>query len=138
MPPMSAVSAKSPSKLRKLLGDDAPSDLSALTNRPLSILRDTDSLPSFESDFNSEEISYNMEGQIRGATLNALVAKLTTHEHVDRPFNTTFLMTYRTFTTSAQLFDLLVQRYLIEPPLNMDRQRVTQWERLKGQIVRIR
>jgi son of sevenless-like protein len=55
---------------------------------------------------------------------------------VDLPFNTTFLMTYRTFTTSAQLFDLLVKRYLIQPPDNLTDQSKA-WDE-KQKFIRIR
>jgi son of sevenless-like protein len=55
----------------------------------------------------------------------------------DMMFNTTFLMTYRTFTTSAQLFDLLVKRYLIEPPEGLADQNTWAWEE-KKKFIRIR
>jgi hypothetical protein len=33
-----------------------------------------------EADYTPDDVSYNMEGQIKGGTLFALIAKLTSHE----------------------------------------------------------
>ena len=51
---------------------------------------------------------------------------------------TTFLMTYRTFTTSEDLFDLLVARYFLRPPDGLTQQQLQQWMERKQMIVQLR
>ena len=67
----------SKSKLEKLLGiSDVPSSI------PLGPrLSNREETPSFLGpDYDFSEISYNIEAQIKGGTLSALVALLTSHE----------------------------------------------------------
>lgn len=66
-----------PDKLRKLLGDDAP-PASAMVRKG-SIASTTEPTPEFlKLDF-EDEMSFGVDGQIKGGSLRALVAKLTTH-----------------------------------------------------------
>jgi son of sevenless-like protein len=51
---------------------------------------------------------------------------------------TTFLMTYRTFTTSDELFDYLVARYFLRPPADLTQQQMQQWMEKKQLIVQLR
>lgn len=51
---------------------------------------------------------------------------------------TTFLMTYRTFTTSDDLFDLLVARYFLRAPEGLTPQQMQQWMEKKQLIVQLR
>ncbi|SCV69728.1 BQ2448_1122 [Microbotryum intermedium] len=121
------------SKLAKLTGE---------SNYPtsLSLASVAETVPPWLGpDYGPDEVSYNMEGQIRGATLRALVVAGTSHEgRVDGNYLSAFLMTYRTFCTSHQLLDLLIERYKIPMPegLTPDQQKI--WETRKFKPVRAR
>lgn len=64
-------------KLAKLLGTD-PHDTSPSPSR-----RSTNSEPTpswLGSDYGPDEVSFNMEGQVKGGTLRALVVAAASHE----------------------------------------------------------
>ena len=76
--------------------------------------------------------------QIKHGTLTGLVEQLTRHDRLDSSFNRTFLLTYRSFTTASELFELLVRRFTIQPPAGINQQELAQWESCKQKPVRIR
>lgn len=56
----------------------------------------------------------------------------------DVTFLRVFLMTYRTFTTSADFFDLLIARYRLEAPAALEEDELKLWEDQKQKLVQIR
>lgn len=87
------------------------------------------------------EITYdtkNAQPQVKAGTLTGLVEQLTRHDRPDTSFNTTFLLTYRSFTTAAELFELLVQRFNIQPPQGLTRDEYNMWEDQKQKPTRFR
>ena len=147
-----AASAKSPpraAKLRKILGDDAPQAYIDKVNADFKkwYLR---------SDHAPEDLQTDPEGTVKGGTIQALVERLTTHDapgqipalgrtlyftdhtHTDTKYNKTFLMTYKSFTTTSELFDLLVARFWIQPPEGITPAELEEWKRLKQHVVRAR
>jgi son of sevenless-like protein len=88
-----------------------------------------------------EDISYDMKvqpPQLRGGTLLALVEQLTRHDKLDSSFNNTFLLTYRSFTTARELFELLVKRFQIQPPEGMVQSDYEIWRDRKQKPIRFR
>jgi son of sevenless-like protein len=67
-----------------------------------------------------------------------LVEQLTRHDRLDSPFNNTFLLTYRSFTTASELFDLLVKRFSIQPPLGLNPDEFQVWVDKKQKPIRFR
>lgn len=87
------------------------------------------------------EISYDTKvtpPQIRGGTLTGLVEQLTRHDRLDSPFNNTFLLTYRSFTTASELFEMLVKRWSIQPPYGISKEDYQVWVDKKQKPIRFR
>lgn len=56
----------------------------------------------------------------------------------DTKYNKTFLMTYKSFTTTNELFDHLVARFWTQPPETIAPAELDEWKRLKQHVVRAR
>ncbi|KAI9678538.1 MAG: hypothetical protein M1817_005595 [Caeruleum heppii] len=121
------------SKVSRILGE-VPGPVST---RP----RDSDDIPDFlRLDFENE-IAFDTKTdppQLRGGTLMALVEQLTRHDKLDSPFNNTFLLTYRSFTTANELFDMLVRRFCIQPPPGISPDDCRVWADRKQKPIRFR
>ena len=57
------------------------------------------------------DLAYDVKGQVKGGTLDALIERLTRHDMMDSTFNQTFLLTFKSFTTHEEFFEKLVGRY---------------------------
>lgn len=87
------------------------------------------------------EISYDHKStppQLRGGTLAGLVEQLTRHDRLDPAFNNTFLLTYRSFTTASELFEMLVKRWSIQPPHGLAKEDYQTWVDKKQKPIRFR
>ncbi|KAI0316803.1 ras guanine nucleotide exchange factor domain-containing protein [Amylostereum chailletii] len=128
---MNAV--KSPSradKLIRMLGD-APTHIIDKLN--------AEQKPWYlRPNYSETEIIIDPDGKVRGGTVQALVERLTAHEHSDTTFTKTFLMTYKSFTDLDTLFDLLAQRFWIQPPDGLNEKEMEEWKKLKQHIIRTR
>ncbi|ORZ06664.1 ras guanine nucleotide exchange factor domain-containing protein [Absidia repens] len=132
-PTQESEGAKSSHKLKKFFGDDVLSSDIATTKpspseRPLYL----------QYDYDLTDISFNMEGNVKGGTLAALVERLTMHDYLDMNFNNTFLLTYRSFCTSTELLDLLEARYNLIPPSDIPDEDMEIWRQKKLKLVRLR
>ncbi|KAF8158107.1 ras guanine nucleotide exchange factor domain-containing protein [Crassisporium funariophilum] len=86
----------------------------------------------------AETLTFDREGSVRGGSLTALVAVLTSKEGVfDHDFSTTLFTCFRLFTTPAVFFDELVKRYHEQRPVNLTEAQVRVWDATAG-ITRIR
>lgn len=103
--------------------------------------RDLEEEPSFLKLDYEGEISYDTKAnppQLRGGTLIALVEQLTRHDRLDSHFNNTFLLTYRSFTTASELFEMLVKRFGIQPPPGISQSDYGIWVEKKQKPIRFR
>ena len=103
--------------------------------------RDIEEEPSFLKLDYEGEISYDTKAnppQLRGGTLIALVEQLTRHDRLDSHFNNTFLLTYRSFTTASELFEMLVKRFSIQPPPGISQSEYNTWVEKKQKPIRFR
>jgi son of sevenless-like protein len=66
------------------------------------------------------------------------VEQLTRHDKLDSNFNNTFLLTYRSFTTARELFELLVKRFNIQPPEGLPPADFEVWRDRKQKPIRFR
>ena len=103
--------------------------------------RESEETPSFLRLDHEGEISYDTKAnppQLRGGTLTGLVEQLTRHDKLDSGFNNTFLLTYRSFTTASELFDMLVKRFSIQPPRGITPEDYLTWVDKKQKPIRFR
>ncbi|KTW29879.1 hypothetical protein T552_01083 [Pneumocystis carinii B80] len=90
---------------------------------------------SKEKEKNSKHILFNQEGQVIGASLYALVERMTLHDAApDAIFSCTFYLTFRLFTTPRDLAIALVERFPINKPINAD----CDWDQYYARPVRLR
>ncbi|KAJ7164624.1 ras guanine nucleotide exchange factor domain-containing protein [Mycena crocata] len=133
------VKAKSPprpsgnSKLAKILGADYAASVPTppepeLPPRPWYL----------QPTYSPTEILIDPDGTVRAGTVPALVERLTAHEQGDPTFIKSFLMTFKSFTTVDDLFDLLVQRFWIQPPPKLTPAEREEWGKLKQHVIQIR
>ena len=103
--------------------------------------RDSEEVPEYLKLDHEGEIAYDVKvdpPQLRGGTLTGLVEQLTRHDRLDSPFNNTFLLTYRSFTTAPELFELLVKRWSIQPPYGLGGADLQKWVDKKQKPIRFR
>ncbi|EJT69277.1 cell division control protein 25 [Gaeumannomyces tritici R3-111a-1] len=116
-------------KLKKLLGEDPSPQTQA------------DDTPDFLRLDYEEDISWDTKPEsptVKGGSLLALVEQLTRHDKLDSSFNNTFLLTYRSFTTARELFELLVKRFGIQPPEGLSQADFEVWRERKQKLIRFR
>ncbi|KAJ3932512.1 MAG: ras guanine nucleotide exchange factor domain-containing protein [Lentinula lateritia] len=93
----------------------------------------------FSHDYAVDDIAYNSDGVLVGATLAVLVEKLTPHDSiVDPAFSAVFFMTFRLFCTPLEVVEALIARYNLVPPLGLSHDDVLVWQQRKGLAVRLR
>lgn len=120
------------SKIRKMLGEDPT---------PAGSIQQVEETPPFLRLELEGELSWDMKTNpqsVKGGTLLALVEQLTRHDKLESSFNNTFLLTYRSFTTARELFELLVERFNIQPPENLSNVDYDIWRDRKQKPIRFR
>ncbi|CAK3797904.1 Cell division control 25 [Lecanosticta acicola] len=131
-PPAEARSSES-SKVKKFFGE--------VPTTPSIAGRDSEESPDYLKLDHEGEIAYDAKvdpPQLRGGTLTGLVEQLTRHDRLDSPFNNTFLLTYRSFTTGSELFEMLVKRWTIQPPGGLAGLDLQTWTDKKQKPIRFR
>jgi son of sevenless len=106
---------------------------------PDQLSLDSDSWLQFH-DYPPEDVSYNSDGQLVGATLRVLVEKLTPPNAsiVDPAFASIFFLTFRLFTLPAHLLQAIIERYNLLPPAGLSEEQTYIWQQRKGIPVRLR
>jgi hypothetical protein len=90
-------------------------------------------------DYSLDEVAYNTEGHLVGATMEVLVEKMTPHDSiVDPAFAAVFFLTFRLFSSPDELVDTVIARYNLAPPQGLSYEDRELWERRKGIPVRLR
>ncbi|TPX54683.1 hypothetical protein PhCBS80983_g05847 [Powellomyces hirtus] len=126
--------SKNGSKIQQILGDEAP-ESPTVQSHPAQLV----AKPRFlDYDYAPEDLIFNMEGKVKGGTLEALVERLTLHDTLDADFLLAFLLTYRSFTNSIELISLLTRRYSIQPPADLPIEDREQWVEKKQTPIRLR
>lgn len=73
----------------------------------------------------ANDLVFSHNGNIKGGTLDALVNALTDPQLADEKFCVAFLATYKSFTTSERLLNLLIERYCLNRSFNLDAPELT-------------
>ncbi|KUJ09916.1 cell division control protein-like protein Cdc25 [Mollisia scopiformis] len=123
------------SKVRKFFGEEPTRRDQVRDAQP------QDETPDCLKLDHEDDISYDFKvqpPQLKGGTLVALVEQLTRHDKLESSFNNTFLLTYRSFTTARELFELLVVRFQIQPPEGMAQSDYEIWRDRKQKPIRFR
>ncbi|KAL7279895.1 hypothetical protein ACG7TL_006304 [Trametes sanguinea] len=132
-----AIIGKSPpragagNKLMKILGPETPRHYISKLN--------ADQKPWYlRTNYDQSEILIDPDGSVRAGTPAALVEQLTAHELGDPTFIKNFLMTFKSFMTVDELFELLTKRFWVTPPPGLKPQELEEWTRLKQQVIQLR
>ena len=94
--------------------------------------------PYLSHDYREHVDIFFTENRVKAGKLPALVERLTHHNTYDASFVQSFLLTYRSFTTSIELYHLLLRRYTIEIPTGLNTEETEEWIRVKRTPIRIR
>ncbi|KAH0586264.1 Cell division control protein 25 [Termitomyces sp. J132] len=90
-------------------------------------------------DYALEDVAYNTDGHIVGATIEVLVEKITPHDSlVDSAFSAVFFLTFRLFSSPEELVKTIIARYNIQPPQGISDTDIQCWQQRKGVPVRLR
>ena len=92
-------------------------------------------------DYDATDVVYNSEGQVTGATLCALIEKMTPHDTtIDATFSTAFFLCFRMFTSPMELLEGMIARYNLQPPagVQLNPSELSRWNDSKVTPVRLR
>ncbi|KAJ6099191.1 hypothetical protein N7467_000726 [Penicillium canescens] len=127
-------------KAQRFFGQAPPT---AITREPpiREPVREPEETPWFLKMAHEGEVFYDTKGDspiLKCGTLAGLVEHLTRHDKLDASFNNTFLLTYRSFTTAPELFEMLVQRFNVQPPFGLNQDDMQMWIDRKQKPIRFR
>ncbi|KAI9444951.1 ras GEF [Lactarius indigo] len=127
-PPLPPYAHPRPGKVLQLTGDDSAQAFhnakQAQANLPWYL----------KHQHGEEEIKLEFDGTVKAGTLPALVERLVVDPlrvSQQEMFRRAFLVTFRTFATSTEVFDLLVGQYELEVPQNLTEEEFDLWRREK-------
>lgn len=93
----------------------------------------------YANDHAPDDVAYNSDGQLVGATLPALVERMSPHASVVEPsLPLVFWVTFRQFTTPLELLDVLIDRYNQTNPDGLTQHDIHLWQQQKGVPTRLR
>ncbi|GES60085.1 cell division control protein Cdc25 [Aspergillus terreus] len=126
-------------KAQRFFGQAPPA---AITREPIrEPVREPEETPWFLKIDHEGEVFYDTKNDVptlKCGTLAGLVEHLTRHDKLDASFNNTFLLTYRSFTTASELFEMLTQRFNIQPPFGLNQDEMQMWIDRKQKPIRFR
>ncbi|PKX99455.1 putative cell division control protein Cdc25 [Aspergillus novofumigatus IBT 16806] len=126
-------------KAQRFFGQAPPA---AITREPIrEPVREPEETPWFLKMDHEGEVFYDTKADVptlKCGTLAGLVEHLTRHDKLDASFNNTFLLTYRSFTTASELFEMLAERFNIQPPFGLNPDEMQMWIDRKQKPIRFR
>lgn len=138
-------------KLAKLLGDDTFSrtqaaSVPAVPSTPVSPAAPPPPMAMMgksepwylATTYPPGEIVEDDNHVLKAGTIQVLVERLTAHTAADTNFFKAFMLTYRSFVTTEELIDLLIERFDIQPPPGLSDEELMQWTVRKQTPIRLR
>ncbi|KAF9046682.1 ras guanine nucleotide exchange factor domain-containing protein [Panaeolus papilionaceus] len=114
-------------------------DIPTAPLNPISLLNQNPDAWMHGHDYPNEDVAYNTEGHLVGATMNVLIEKMTPHDSiVDPAFSSVFFLTFRLFSSPTELVEAIIARYNLTPPAGMPPEYLPVWQHKKGVPVRLR
>lgn len=90
-------------------------------------------------DYALDDVAYNSDGHLVGATIDVLVEKLTPHDSiVDPAFSAVFFLTFRLFCTPLDLTEALIKRWNLVAPEDLSDEELPMWHQRKAFPIRLR
>lgn len=117
----------------KLINGDLPSIPRSEQDTPIPLSW------TLSNDYKPQDVAYNSEGHLVGATMEALIEKMTPYDSiVDPVFAAIFFMTFRLFATPSDLAERLIARFNLEQPQGLSDMDTEVWMHRKQLPVRLR
>lgn len=103
---------------------------------------DEDEIPlawALSHDYAPQDVAYNNDGQLVGATLEALVEKLTPHDSMlDASLSAVFFLTFRLFSTPLEFAEAIIARFSLALPSGLSDEDGATWMQQKLLPIRMR
>lgn len=77
--------------------------------------------------YSSKAVLLGANGELKGATLKGVVEVMTAHDKFDVKLMHSILLTFRSFATNVELFNLLTKRFVLEPPGELSSMQLEIW-----------
>lgn len=119
-------------------GDGSISSYSMVATNSSMSKQSKSETPCFLKVDHSDELIFDNQKQVRGGTIVALVERLTQHDSRDAAFIDAFLLTFRSMMSPQQLFQMLMNRYTIQPPAGLTSDEFNTWTERKQKLIRFR
>ena len=126
-------------KAQRFFGQAPPTEINREPIR--EPVREPEETPWFLQIDHEGEVYFDTKSEVptvRCGTMAGLVENMTRHDKLDASFNNTFLLTYRFFTSAAELFEMLVERFNIQPPYGLNPDEMQMWVDRKQKPIRFR
>ncbi|KAI9291600.1 ras GEF [Neoconidiobolus thromboides FSU 785] len=135
---MSRINTRPSDKLKKLLGKEVP--LMNKGHGPKDSLnnKSMEEKPWFLGHDYTPDMLVFEKSKVRGGTAEGLVECLTFHDNFDPNFMATFMLTYRSFVSTSELFRLIFKRFNLPPPHNLSQPEYEIWFEKKLKVIRVR
>ncbi|KNE73333.1 hypothetical protein AMAG_17556 [Allomyces macrogynus ATCC 38327] len=133
----SSLSSLDSNKLSKFFGEDSSAVAHGMQHHSTA---PTQTKKWFlEHDHAPGDLTFNMEGQVNGGTLDALVERLTLHDTtIDAIYLQAFLLTFHSFTTTEAFLNALKARFTITCPAGLTPLEEQEWREKKQTPIRLR
>ncbi|OMH82170.1 Cell division control protein 25 [Zancudomyces culisetae] len=106
----------------------------SISSRPSSISE----LQELTEDIYHNGLVFDSKKRVKCGTLENLVGYLTSDTMLDEDFISTFMLTFHAFISSPRFFNLLIDRYMISPPDNLQPDEMITWRERKLSVVRLK
>lgn len=84
------------------------------------------------------DLLFDIKGNVKGGTKEALICHLTHHDLFDSNFNTAFLLTFATMMSLNEFINFLITRFNIEAPEGLSYDEYNTWISKKQNTIRLR